>query len=117
MAGCANREPVRAMISFEVDVEKVSRSRLILGSLAAFFTSESPTQIARRVLTQSPSKTLEQIRTATAPTHVLYDSVIDGRTTDGCRKLNGKTWPIGDPGIVWTPRHFNCRAQNRFVRL
>lgn len=41
-----------------------------------------------------------------------YSSVLDERTTEGCRALNGLVMPASDPrwvGFV-PPRHWNCRA-------
>jgi len=41
-----------------------------------------------------------------------YSSVLDDRTTTGCRKLDGLTMPASDPrwvGFV-PPRHWNCRS-------
>lgn len=104
-------------ISFTIDVQKVSKSELILDTIAAFFGSDDKKGIAAALIKGGPSKALETIREATKPTHVVYDSVMDGVTTQGCRDLNDRDWKIGDPNIVWTPRHWNCRAQNRFVRL
>lgn len=42
----------------------------------------------------------------------MYDAVLDGRTTSGCKSLNGVILPQDDP--FWDtqspPRHHNCRA-------
>lgn len=37
-------------------------------------------------------------------------SVLDNRTTIGCRSLHGKTWDIDDDSYVRLPRHVNCRS-------
>lgn len=41
-----------------------------------------------------------------------FDAVLDGRTTNGCKRANGVVLPADDPW--WSknlpPRHFNCRA-------
>lgn len=39
-----------------------------------------------------------------------YLSVLDNRTTLGCRSLHGKTWPIDDDTYIRLPRHMNCRS-------
>lgn len=41
-----------------------------------------------------------------------YNSVLDTRTTEGCRALNGLVLPAKDPRWVGftPPRHWNCRA-------
>ena len=48
----------------------------------------------------------------------VYDSVLDGRTTSGCKTLNGAVAPADDP--FWNdkipPRHFRCRAGLRSLR-
>ena len=104
-------------IEFTIDIEKVSKSNLIMDVLADFFSLKDRKAVITTLFTKGPDAALKSIRKATEPTHVLYDSVIDSVTTQGCRDLNNRTWKIGDPAIVWTPRHWNCRAQNRFVRL
>jgi len=104
-------------ISFVVDIERVSRSQLIMDALVSFFGSENKKEAVSLFLTKGPTKAFESIRKATEPTHVVYDSIIDSVTTQGCRDLNKRRWKIGDPAIVWTPRHWNCRAQNRYVRI
>lgn len=44
-----------------------------------------------------------------------FDAVLDGRTTEGCRSLNGVRKPVND--IFWNtyypPNHFNCRSTVR----
>jgi len=41
-----------------------------------------------------------------------YVAILDARTSDICRELNGKTFPIKEamPGINWPPLHPNCRS-------
>jgi SPP1 gp7 family putative phage head morphogenesis protein len=41
-----------------------------------------------------------------------YSAILDGRTTQLCRGLDGTTLPLGDPFFSqWTPpNHFNCRS-------
>jgi SPP1 gp7 family putative phage head morphogenesis protein len=48
----------------------------------------------------------------------LYDSVIDGRTTAGCRSRNGVLLHQDDPwwNNNYPPTHFNCRAIARSLR-
>lgn len=48
----------------------------------------------------------------------LYDSVIDGRTTTGCRARNGTLLHQDDPwwNNNYPPTHFNCRAIARSLR-
>ena len=104
-------------VEFVIDVEKVSKSKLILEAVMEFFGSNKKAEALAMFATKGPKKAFEVVRKATEPTHVRYDSIIDGKTTAGCRELNGRTWKIGEPGIVWTPRHWNCRAQNTYVRL
>lgn len=43
-------------------------------------------------------------------THKKFVATLDGRTTLGCASLDGKVWANGDPTIVYTPRHWRCRA-------
>lgn len=104
-------------ISFTIDIEKVSRSKLIMDTLISFFGSDNKAAAIATLLTKGPDKAMQSIRKATEPTHIIYDAIIDTVTTQGCRDLNKRRWKIGDPAVVWTPRHWNCRAQNRYVRL
>ncbi len=41
-----------------------------------------------------------------------YVATLDARTSDICRELDGKTFPIKEasPGINWPPLHPNCRS-------
>lgn len=39
-----------------------------------------------------------------------YLSLLDNKTTLGCRSLHGRTWPIEDDNYVRLPRHFRCRS-------
>jgi SPP1 gp7 family putative phage head morphogenesis protein len=43
---------------------------------------------------------------------VEYSAILDERTTDICRALDGKVFEIGDPALdqVTPPNHFNCRS-------
>lgn len=54
----------------------------------------------------------EQMRTNPRKKYWLYDGVIDGRTTEVCRALDGKIYPADSP--VWRsihpPNHHNCRS-------
>lgn len=47
-----------------------------------------------------------------------FDSILDFRTTDGCRDLDGTALPAGDPFWTanWPPRHFQCRSQVRAIK-
>lgn len=42
-----------------------------------------------------------------------YVSIVDNRTTDSCRNLNGIVLPANDPfwKTNYPPRHYNCRAR------
>lgn len=42
-----------------------------------------------------------------------YISIVDNRTTDSCRNLNGTILPANDPfwKTNYPPRHYNCRAR------
>lgn len=42
-------------------------------------------------------------------------SVLDNRTTIGCRSLHGKTWDIDDDSYVRLPRHVNCRSSYLYL--
>ena len=42
-------------------------------------------------------------------------SVLDNRTTIGCRALHGKTWDIDDDKYVRLPRHVNCRSSYLYL--
>lgn len=42
-------------------------------------------------------------------------SVLDNRTTIGCRALHGKTWDIDDDKYVRLPRHINCLTEDTLV--
>lgn len=42
-------------------------------------------------------------------------SVLDNRTTIGCRALHGKTWEITDENYVRVPRHINCLTEDTLV--
>lgn len=44
-----------------------------------------------------------------------YLSVLDNRTTIGCRALHGKTWAIDDDSYVRLPRHYGCRSSYLFL--
>lgn len=54
----------------------------------------------------------EQMRANKRNKYWLYDGVIDGRTSDICRALDGKIYPADSP--VWRtihpPNHHNCRS-------
>lgn len=54
----------------------------------------------------------EQMRTNPRKKYWLYDGVIDSRTSDICRALDGKIYPADSP--VWRsihpPNHHNCRS-------
>jgi SPP1 gp7 family putative phage head morphogenesis protein len=41
-----------------------------------------------------------------------YSAILDSRTTDVCKTLDGKVFEAGDPAInaLKPPRHFNCRS-------
>lgn len=39
-----------------------------------------------------------------------YSSVIDERTTDYCRCMDGKLFAMDDIGLLTPPSHYNCRA-------
>lgn len=38
----------------------------------------------------------------------IYSAVMDDRTTERCRSLNGKTFPVGKGPLP--PQHYNCRS-------
>lgn len=42
--------------------------------------------------------------------YVKFLATIDGRVSKGCAILDQTVWKVGDPNIVKTPRHFNCRS-------
>lgn len=44
-----------------------------------------------------------------------FDAIIDGRTTDLCRSLNGVRKPVGDSfwTVYYPPNHFRCRSTVR----
>lgn len=42
-------------------------------------------------------------------------SVLDNRTTIGCRSLHGKTWDIDDDNYVRLPRHQGCRSSYLYL--
>lgn len=44
-----------------------------------------------------------------------YLSLLDNRTTLGCRSLHGKTWDIEDDNYVRLPRHFRCLTGDTLV--
>ncbi len=48
---------------------------------------------------------------ATHP-YLMYDAVLDNRTTEICRTRNGTVLPADDPWWYrnWPPLHFNCRS-------
>ncbi len=48
---------------------------------------------------------------ATHP-YLMYDAVLDSRTTEICRARNGTVLPADDPWWAsnWPPLHFNCRS-------
>jgi SPP1 gp7 family putative phage head morphogenesis protein len=48
---------------------------------------------------------------ATHP-YLMYDAVLDNRTTEICRSRNGTVLPADDPWWAqnWPPLHFNCRS-------
>lgn len=43
------------------------------------------------------------------------DAVLDGRTTQLCRGLNGYTRPAGDPSFPIPPLHYHCRSTVRGI--
>lgn len=47
-----------------------------------------------------------------------FDAILDARTTDGCRALDGVALPANDPTWLtnWPPRHHQCRSQVRAIR-
>lgn len=46
-------------------------------------------------------------------TQYKYVAILDDRTSDECRKLNGKVFDISEaePGVNFPPRHVNCRSR------
>jgi SPP1 gp7 family putative phage head morphogenesis protein len=54
--------------------------------------------------------------TENAGTKILeFDAVLDSKTSDGCRLLNGVRKPVDDPfwNAYYPPNHFNCRSTVR----
>lgn len=41
---------------------------------------------------------------------VMFSAVLDNRTSEQCRSLHGKVWPIGSPAIRRPPLHPRCRS-------
>jgi hypothetical protein len=46
-----------------------------------------------------------------------YTAVLDNRTTDYCRSLDGKVFRKDDPSVysVWPPNHYRCRSTMSFI--
>ena len=42
---------------------------------------------------------------------VRFVAKLDSKTTDICRSLNGKEWPVDSPKMKVPPLHWNCRSQ------
>lgn len=71
--------------------------------------------IARTNLTDALNQgRLAQARTADTGfiTGYLYSAIIDSRTTEVCRLLDGKFFNASDPDVdrLTPPRHYNCRS-------
>src|SRR6185295_5529825 len=47
--------------------------------------------------------------------YLLYDAILDSRTTKLCESLNGTVKPVGDPFWLthWPPLHHRCRSSPR----
>ena len=103
-------------VSFTIDVEKISRSSAIMGALARNFKMDEETLVSKVIRFFTPKSAKKAIQQATSPTHVRYDAVMDGKTSEVCRGLNGTVWPIDSDEIKVPPLHYNCRSSLLYFR-
>jgi len=92
-------------VAMSVDIELLSEDDTFMKRLFGKVLSFSEIKKVGEI------KTIELTRSKLAPTTVEYLAVMDNRTTDICRSLDGKTWPVGSPDVKVPPLHWNCRSQ------
>ena len=69
-------------------------------------------RLARTEMNYISNKATMQAYTDNGIGEYEYVATLDARTSDICRELDGKTFPIKEasPGINWPPLHPNCRS-------
>lgn len=74
----------------------------VLRDRAALLASSASWDVAQRgLLTSMERNGVER---------VMFSAILDNRTSETCRSLHGKVWPIGSPAIRRPPLHPRCRS-------
>ena len=66
--------------------------------------------VSRMAATGAVNQTHRRVWKQSGATYVLFNAIIDGRTSAPCRAASGRRWRIDDPGILVPPLHPGCRS-------
>ena len=74
------------------------------------------TTLVNTAITSIESEIDYQVYSANGYEYVQFVAIMDEKTSDICRSLNGKVWQVGDPRIRKPALHPNCRSKLKYFR-
>ena len=95
-------------VEFIVDVQRVSKSKLIFDTIMGIEGYKSRLMAIADFISIGPEKTFAKIRKATAPNKVRFYN--PDPVTKVCRGLNESVWALGSSAIRTPPLHWNCKS-------